>query len=339
MNQLTKEKKNILERRVGLMRHLMVVILTMAIVFGIGIPLKAADWPTGPITMIIHSGQGGGADASFRTAGDSMSKHLGVQMRYKNIVGASGELALREALRRPADGYVLFTATLEPITFTNTLKNISDLSKEFAWLGSFARNSHYLWVSKKSPWTTAEEFFAAAKKQPLRIAFSSQRSTSGLVVEQLKQQIKGLQLVSVPGMKASKQNVSLLGGHVEALIRTMPGMLAIADSVRNLGVFLPKGETTKPGFPPNINDVLGTDVSYSGSIRTVMVKRAFKDNYPERFKTLLAGYNSIYDDPEFFDRAEKFKFKNDIIRWDGDRVIEQYEKLQTLIRKNIELFR
>ncbi|MCB0057804.1 MAG: hypothetical protein KDE45_12280, partial [Caldilineaceae bacterium] len=64
----------------------------------------AADYPTGPITMLVGYGAGGQTDLVARAAAKVMSEQLGVPINVVNKPGAGGAVAARDLKSAAPDG-------------------------------------------------------------------------------------------------------------------------------------------------------------------------------------------------------------------------------------------
>lgn len=72
-------------------------------------PDAPADFPTQPINIIVGFSAGGGSDQWARSIASPAERTLGTPVEVSNIVGDGGQVALREFLSAPADGYTLLS--------------------------------------------------------------------------------------------------------------------------------------------------------------------------------------------------------------------------------------
>ncbi len=87
---------------------LAVLLAAMVLVPG---PLRADDWPTHPLTLIVPFPAGGSADVQSRVIAQALSAALGQPVVVENKPGAGGNIAAADAARAAPDGYTLFMAT------------------------------------------------------------------------------------------------------------------------------------------------------------------------------------------------------------------------------------
>jgi len=67
----------------------------------------AEDYPSHPIKLLVGFSPGGGLDISCRHWAQRLSARLGQQVVVENRPGASGELAVKQAMASKPDGYTL----------------------------------------------------------------------------------------------------------------------------------------------------------------------------------------------------------------------------------------
>ena len=88
-------------------------------------PVRADDYPSRPIVLVVPYAAGGGNDAMARIVGDKMSKTLGQQLVIENRGGAGGTIATRAVAKSAPDGYTLVicgtgTLAINPSLYANS---------------------------------------------------------------------------------------------------------------------------------------------------------------------------------------------------------------------------
>src|SRR5215212_9682253 len=82
-----------------------------AILFGLLLPaggqVRADDYPTHPVTLIVPYPPGGGVDTIARVMSAKLSVALGQQIVIENRPGAGAVIGTRAAAKAPPDGYTL----------------------------------------------------------------------------------------------------------------------------------------------------------------------------------------------------------------------------------------
>jgi tripartite-type tricarboxylate transporter receptor subunit TctC len=70
-------------------------------------PVKADNYPSHPITMIVPLAPGGSTDVLGRIMAQAMSKRLGQPIVVENVAGAAGTIGVTRAERSTPDGYTI----------------------------------------------------------------------------------------------------------------------------------------------------------------------------------------------------------------------------------------
>src|SRR3954469_18305472 len=70
-------------------------------------PLRAADWPVRPVTVIVPFGAGGNTDMMARLGSQYLSDKLGQAFVVENRPGAGGALGTGQVAAGAPDGYTL----------------------------------------------------------------------------------------------------------------------------------------------------------------------------------------------------------------------------------------
>jgi tripartite-type tricarboxylate transporter receptor subunit TctC len=81
-----------------------------------------AEWPEGPITMLIGYKAGGGTDTKGRVLAKELGKQLGVPVKVLNKPGGGQAAALVWMKEQPADGNVFFFGASTGVTLNPFLK-------------------------------------------------------------------------------------------------------------------------------------------------------------------------------------------------------------------------
>ncbi len=128
--------------------------------------MAQAPYPSRPIEIAVGFSPGGSVDLMARGLAEEMSRRVGQPVVVRNIEGASGALAMRMLLNKPADGYAM---VFGPAT---TLISALHTSKPGYQIDAFSpvcqvfRNSITLAVPATSPYRTLDELLTAAARQP-----------------------------------------------------------------------------------------------------------------------------------------------------------------------------
>src|SRR5262249_13238046 len=89
----------------------LILIIATALVAGV-MPLRAQDYPSRPITVIVPFPPGGASDVVARIVSNQMSKTLGQAIVLENGAVAGGTIGSARAAAAEPDGYTLLAAAM-----------------------------------------------------------------------------------------------------------------------------------------------------------------------------------------------------------------------------------
>src|SRR5258705_4833976 len=87
------------------------IVIAIALVAGF-VPMRAQDYPTRSITVIVPFPAGGASDVVARIISNQMSKILGQLFIIENVSGAGGTIGSARAAAATPDGYTLLAAAM-----------------------------------------------------------------------------------------------------------------------------------------------------------------------------------------------------------------------------------
>jgi tripartite-type tricarboxylate transporter receptor subunit TctC len=182
----------------------------------------AADWPKGPITVVVPLAAGDGGDTTARAMADVISKELDTPVVVTNRPGAGGALGVQNVIAAKKDGYTVLFTQNSPLTIRRVLEPQAaayDPLRELAPLAITTRTPSILVARKEAPFNTFQELVAYAKKNPgkVRLGNAGPGSAGDLSVQVINA-AAGVDLTSVPYKGAAPAVTDALGGQVEGVI-------------------------------------------------------------------------------------------------------------------------
>lgn len=181
----------------------------------------AADFPSGPITLIVPNAAGGLADNIARPIADALTKELHQTVVVENKGGAGGVLGTGFVARAKPDGYTLLL----------TLSSISGLPEadrllgrkpvftldQFVPIARITADPNLLVVRADAPWKTVAEFVEDSKKNPSAYNYGSSGVYGAMHIPmEMFKAASGAQITHVPFSGGGPALVSLLGGQIQA---------------------------------------------------------------------------------------------------------------------------
>ena len=223
-------------------------------------------YPAKPISFVVPFAAGSATDQLARALGQSITEQTKQAVVVENKAGASGMPAAQSVARAAADGYtVLITTNTTHAANEHLYKKMPyDPVKDFAPVTGLGKGGQVMVVNVASPYKTAGELVAAAKKNPGRLSFGSGSSSSRVAGEMLKQ-LAGVDVLHVPYKSNPLGITDLLGGQIDFMITdTSTGVPQVkAGKLRALGYSTQKRSTQLPDVPTlDEAGVKGYDMGY-----------------------------------------------------------------------------
>jgi tripartite-type tricarboxylate transporter receptor subunit TctC len=200
-----------------------------ALIFAVVAPLRAQDYPKGPISLVIPLAPGDTTDLVGRTVADDLSRELKVPIVAVNRPGAGGGLGTNIVVKAKNDGYTIVLANNAALIFRSLIDPAStgyDPLKDLTPLGLAMRSPSTLAVRADAPYQSLQELIAYAKKNPgaVRVGTAGVGSVGDFCVKVINS-VAGTDITMVPYTGATPAVTALRGGHIEGLVLAL-GTLA-----------------------------------------------------------------------------------------------------------------
>ena len=216
--------------------------------------LRADDYPTRPIILIVPFPPGGSTTVMARNVADKMSAALGQQIVVENRGGAGGTIGTRAAAKAAADGYTILlsytgTFSIAPTAYDNPGY---DPRKDFAPIGMIGVAPNLLVVTPSLPVHSVAELIAYAKAQPSPMQYGSPGvGTVNHLAGELLASETATKLQHIPYKGNGPALPDLLGGHIPMMFVPIPAVLGNvkAGTLRALAVSSAKRSSVMPELP------------------------------------------------------------------------------------------
>jgi tripartite-type tricarboxylate transporter receptor subunit TctC len=211
-----------------------------------------ADYPDRPVRIIVPVAAGGGVDVMARMLAQKLGERWNQQFVVENHPGAAGIIGSKLVIGAPPDGYtLLYTPSSLSLTVAVNKTAPYDVAKDFTPIINVAISPYALVVHSSVPAHSLKEFIDYAKANPGKLSFGSAGigSASHLAAEMLKSRA-GIDMIHVPNKGMNPALVDLMGGQVQAMFASVPGMLAEkSDRVRPIAMAEKKRSALLPDLP------------------------------------------------------------------------------------------
>jgi tripartite-type tricarboxylate transporter receptor subunit TctC len=293
----------------------------------VSIDQAAAEYPDKPVRVVVPVAAGGGVDVMARLLAQKLSERLGQQFTVENRAGAAGVIGTKAVIGAAPDGdTLLYTPSSLSLTVAVHKVPPYDVGKDLTPIINVAVSPYALVVHPSLPVHDLKEFIAYAKANPGKLSYGSAGigSASHLAAELLKSKA-GIEMIHVPNKGMNPALIDLMGGQVQALFASVPGMLSersdrlrpIAMAERKRSALLPDlatlDEQGLAGFEvgnwAGLLGPAGLDPAIVRKLNREIIDILASADVKERIKTL--GYDLIASTPEEFGA----QVRNDVARW------------------------
>jgi tripartite-type tricarboxylate transporter receptor subunit TctC len=214
----------------------------------------AAPWPSRPMRMVIPWPPGQATDIVGRLAAQRLTERLGQNVVPENKPGAGGQIGTDLVAKGPADGYLILSASIGPISFSPLVQRTPyDVERELAPVTIFGFAPFMLLVKPDFPAQDLPAFIKLLQANPGKYSHNS----SGIggaqhLVTALFLAMAKLEALHVPFQGSGPALAALLGGQVDFGFDTpaAAGRLVKDGQLRALGITMGKPSAQVPGIPP-----------------------------------------------------------------------------------------
>jgi tripartite-type tricarboxylate transporter receptor subunit TctC len=241
------------------------LVFTVAAITGT-VPAIAQDYPAKTITIVVPFGAGSGTDQYARAYAQALTAEYKVAVIVDNKAGANGFIAAQYVAKAAPDGYTVLLTTNTTHAANEHLfaKLPYDPVKDFTPVAALSRGYMLMVVNPNSPYKSAAEVIAAAKKQPGKISFGSGSSSSRVAGEMFRQ-MAGIDMLHVPYKSNPFGLTDLMGGQIELMFADAPTTMPLVAGakLRALGVTSAKRLSRVADLPTLAEAALpGYEMSY-----------------------------------------------------------------------------
>lgn len=267
----------------------------------------AAEYPAGPVTLVVGYGAGGGTDVCSRVLALHVGKQLGQTVIVDNKPGAGTTLSLSYGARQKPDGYALTALSSAGVLNQVLMPKVAyDVARDFTPIAMLAQYQAGILVRADSPYKTLNELIKASKAaaQPLTYSTAGIGTPQHLTSERLAKQVS-VDWVHAPYKSGPEAITALMRGDVDFMAQTAEWVPYVRDGrLRLLAVFT---EDRIKGFDAPSLQELGYQLvapSTLGVLGPAKMPPAVVKKLQEAFR--VAGQS-----PEFENCADMFGLKSD----------------------------
>lgn len=216
-------------------------------------PVRADDYPTRPVELIVPFAAGGGSDLLARLLAEGLAKRLGQPFVVINRPGANTNIGTLSVARARPDGQTLLIASVglaaNPSLYTRL--NFDPLA-ELAPIVLLANSPTVLVVPPSLPVASLPEFIAYAKARPGELNYGSYGAGSGPhLATELFMAMTGTRLVHIPYGGGGPAAVGAMSNQVQALFASILPVLGMVrgGKLKPIAIASAQRSTLLPDVP------------------------------------------------------------------------------------------
>jgi tripartite-type tricarboxylate transporter receptor subunit TctC len=194
-----------------------ITLAPIALFLAASAPVRAQNFPTRPITLIVPFPPGGSTDVAGRIVADKMGAFLGQPVIVENVGGAGGSIGVGRLARATPDGYTIDIGQWDTHVGSIIYNLNYDLENDFAPIGLVSNNPQLLVAKKALPADDLKSLVAWMKQNPGDAKFVNQNAAaqvSGLLLQKLTD----TKVLFIPYRGAGPAMTDLISGQVDLLV-------------------------------------------------------------------------------------------------------------------------
>jgi len=220
------------------------------LIFLLSSELRAQNFPTKPIKMVVPYAAGGSADILSRPISIAMGQALGQTVFTELKPGAGGNIGAEFVTKSAPDGYTLLFASLSLSTSVSFAKLNFDPRSDLKPIAGIATLPSLLLVSGKSNIKNFDDLINEAKKSNVNFASAGPTTGSHLFGELIKSRSK-TNMAHIPYKGSGAAYPDLIAGRITFMFDVMGSALpqVNAGQVRAIAVTSTKRSSALPDVP------------------------------------------------------------------------------------------
>ena len=233
------------------MRRTVLAALVATLAFGASV--RADNFPSHPITIMVPFAAGGPSDAMARILGDRMKTVLGQPLVIENVTGAGGSIGVGRVVRSPADGYTIGFGHLGTHVANGAVYKLGyDLVADLEPIVMLPSNPMIVVSKNDVPAKTLNELIAWLKSRPEPVTAGTAGLGSGSHIAGLYfENATGIKLQFVPYRGTAPAMNDLVAGQIDMIIDQTSNSInqVRAGTIRAYAVADDKRVESAPNIP------------------------------------------------------------------------------------------
>lgn len=245
---------------------ILVRMLIVAVAMAAVAPVRADQFPSRPMTMIVPFAAGGPTDLIGRLMAQEMGKKLGQSIVVENVGGAGGMTGAARVANAAPDGYTMLVGTVGTQAQSQTLYShpLYTSTTDFTPVVLIANVPLVLEARKSLPVADLREFVAYTKEHQAQMQYGA-AGAAGQMGCVLFNYLTGVKVTTVPYRGTSQALQDLEAGRIDYLcdIMTTAKPPIEAGLVKGLAVLDSHRSTALPKIPTGIEQGVPGLIAYT----------------------------------------------------------------------------
>jgi tripartite-type tricarboxylate transporter receptor subunit TctC len=226
------------------------LLLSAALLLPFGAPLRAQEFPSRPIHLIMPYAPGGIVDFAGRVVAQKLGEALGETVVAENRPGAGGIVGVEYVAHSAPDGYDL--VIMDPAIVINPIMQKAmpyDIFKDLVTVSIVNSSPEVLVVSPQLGIKKYADLVAYGKANPGKLNYASAGvGTTPHLAAAMWAQRSGIEAVHVPYKGVGPSYVDLVSGKVQMLFSSIAGALPFT-SKGSVVALATTGSVRSPVYP------------------------------------------------------------------------------------------
>lgn len=265
--------------------------------------LRAQDFPTKPINLILPSAAGGSIDLTSRTFVHLSPEVLGQPMVIQIRPGGGGAIGTEQIAQAKPDGYTIGYAHSNWTSVLPAMEGRSRGPEDLEAVCLINVQSYIYYVNANSPHKTVKDLINYAKANPDKLTFGHSGTGSVVDLEWRSLEMKtGIKTRIVPHTGGGTVLLAILGGHIDVAILPSTQSLSHyrAGKLRPLAVQGSKRSSDLPNVPSLVEE------GYNLGIEGVWMGIAAPKGTPRPIvEKLAAGFKKMTENKQVIENYAK----------------------------------
>jgi tripartite-type tricarboxylate transporter receptor subunit TctC len=217
-------------------------------------PVRAEDYPTRFVRIIVPTGPGGSYDVVARLLAEQLGARMGQGFVVENKTGAGTVVGTQSAIASRPDGYTLLAGGLSNIVFNSSLykKAPYDAQKQLVPIAIMYRLAYMLVGPNDAPFGNVKDIIAAAKAKPGSINLATGGVGTGQQLTALAfMKATDTKMTEVPYKGALAVYPDLIAGRVDLFFDSITAALPLVrgGQVKGFAILATQRSPDAPNIP------------------------------------------------------------------------------------------